>query len=297
MLPASAACAGAAALLAAAAVAHAQSLPNVVILATGGTIAGAGASAVNSATYPAAKVPVDKLIAGVPELSKVANVRGEQVFQIASESLTNDNLLQLWPSASPQLVEAARRRRHRDHPRHRHAGGDRLLPEPRRCTRDKPIVVVGSMRPGTAMSADGALNLFDAVIVAASKEAGGKGVLVTMNDEIHTGRDVTKTRQHQDRAPSTASGVRSAWWSRARTTGSARRSSATPCSRNSTSTSIDTLPPVRDRLRLRRHDADRQRRAGRRAASRRSSTPAPATARWPTASCRTCRRCAPTASW
>src|SRR4051794_7468657 len=61
--------AGAAALLAATAVAHAQTtLPNVVILATGGTIAGAGASAANSATYSAAKVPVDKLIAGLPEL-------------------------------------------------------------------------------------------------------------------------------------------------------------------------------------------------------------------------------------
>lgn len=64
--------------------AHAEAakakLPNVVILATGGTIAGAGASAANSATYQAAKVPVDKLIAGVPELSHIAQVRGEQVF-------------------------------------------------------------------------------------------------------------------------------------------------------------------------------------------------------------------------
>jgi L-asparaginase/Glu-tRNA(Gln) amidotransferase subunit D len=67
----------------------------VVILATGGTIAGAGASAANSATYQAAKVGIDKLIAGVPELSQVANVRGEQVMQIASESITNENLLQL----------------------------------------------------------------------------------------------------------------------------------------------------------------------------------------------------------
>ena len=58
---------------------------------------------------------------------------------------------------------------------------------------DKPIVVVGSMRPGTAMSADGMLNLYNAVVVAGSKEARGKGVLVTMNDEIHTGRDVAKT--------------------------------------------------------------------------------------------------------
>ena len=57
----------------------------------------------------------------------------------------------------------------------------------------KPIVVVGSMRPGTALSADGALNLYDAVSVAASKDAAGKGVLVTMNDEIQSGRDVSKT--------------------------------------------------------------------------------------------------------
>jgi glutamin-(asparagin-)ase len=70
-------------------------LANVVVLATGGTIAGAGASAANSATYQAAKVGVEQLIAGIPELSKLANVRGEQVMQIASESITNENLLQL----------------------------------------------------------------------------------------------------------------------------------------------------------------------------------------------------------
>ena len=73
-------------LAASAAVASAQAArPNVVILATGGTIAGAGASAANSATYAAAKVPVDKLLAGLPELSNVAKVTGEQVFQIAPE--------------------------------------------------------------------------------------------------------------------------------------------------------------------------------------------------------------------
>lgn len=73
----------------------AQVKPNVVILATGGTIAGAGADVTNSATYQSAKVPVDKLILGVPELKNVANVRGEQVFQIGSESFKNDNLLVL----------------------------------------------------------------------------------------------------------------------------------------------------------------------------------------------------------
>ncbi len=68
---------------AAAAAKAATAKPNVVVLATGGTIAGAGASAANSATYTAAKVPVDKLLAGLPELANVANVKGEQVFQIA----------------------------------------------------------------------------------------------------------------------------------------------------------------------------------------------------------------------
>ncbi len=80
---------------AASAAAQAATKPHVVVLATGGTIAGAGASAMNSATYSAAKVPVDKLLAGLPELGNIAKVSGEQVFQIASESFTNEHLLKL----------------------------------------------------------------------------------------------------------------------------------------------------------------------------------------------------------
>lgn len=180
-----------AALLAASALAQAQqALPNVVILATGGTIAGAGASAVNSATYAAAKVGVEKLIAGLPELSKVANVRGEQVFQVASESLTNDNLLTL-----AKRVSALSKQADVDGIVITH-GTDTLEETAYFLTltvhTNKPIVVVGSMRPGTALSADGALNLYDAVNVAGSKDAMGKGVLVTMNDNIDSGRDVSK---------------------------------------------------------------------------------------------------------
>jgi len=180
-----------AALLAASALAQAQqALPNVVILATGGTIAGAGASAVNSATYAAAKVGVDKLIAGLPELAKIANVRGEQVFQVASESLTNDNLLTL-----AKRVSALSKQADVDGIVITH-GTDTLEETAYFLTltvhTSKPIVVVGSMRPGTALSADGALNLYDAVSVAGSKDAAGKGVLVTMNDNIDSGRDVSK---------------------------------------------------------------------------------------------------------
>ena len=101
--------AGLAALVAAntacAQVATAPAKPNIVIVATGGTIAGAGATTANSATYQAAKVPVDKLIAGIPELNNVANVRGEQAFQIASESFTNEKLLQLGKRISALVKE------------------------------------------------------------------------------------------------------------------------------------------------------------------------------------------------
>ncbi len=165
--------------------------PNIVILATGGTIAGAGASALNSASYASAKVPVDKLLAGLPELANVANVKGEQISQIGSENFTNDNLMKLGKRISALVKQA-------DVDGIVVTHGTDTLEETAYFLNlvirtSKPIVVVGSMRPGTALSADGALNLLDAVGVAASKDAAGKGVLVTMNDEIQSGRDVTKT--------------------------------------------------------------------------------------------------------
>ncbi|MFN3887137.1 MAG: type II asparaginase [Aquabacterium sp.] len=173
------------------ALAQATKKAQVVILATGGTIAGAGASAANSATYQAAKVPVDKLLASVPELSNAADVRGEQVFQIASESFTNAHLLQL-----AKRVSALSKQKDVDGIVITH--GTDTLEETAfflnlTVRTSKPIVVVGSMRPGTALSADGALNLYNAVATAASPTAAGKGVLVTMNDEINSGRDVAKS--------------------------------------------------------------------------------------------------------
>ena len=189
-MPPSAATAGAPAAMPAAAPAAAARKPVVVIVATGGTIAGAGASALNSATYQAAKVPVDKLIAGVPELASVAEVRGEQAFQIASESFTNDKLVTLGKRVSALAKDPSVNGIVVTH-------GTDTLEETAFFLNlvvrtDKPIVVVGSMRPGSAMSADGMLNLYDAVVVAAAPSSRGQGVLVTMNDDILSGRDAAK---------------------------------------------------------------------------------------------------------
>jgi glutamin-(asparagin-)ase len=164
--------------------------PNVVIVATGGTIAGAGATSANSATYQAAKVPVEKLIAGIPELNNVANVRGEQAFQIASESFTNEKLLQLGKRVSALVKDPGVDGVVITH-------GTDTLEETSFFLNlvlqtEKPVVVVGSMRPGTAMSADGMLNLYNAVVLAGSPSARGKGVLVAMSDDILSGRDAAK---------------------------------------------------------------------------------------------------------
>ncbi|WP_454721197.1 MULTISPECIES: asparaginase [Cupriavidus] len=164
---------------------------NIVIIGTGGTIAGAGAAATNTAAYQSAVVPVDKIIASVPEISKIANVKGEQVFQIGSESFNNERLLKLGKRVSELLKQP-------DVDGIVITHGTDTIEETAyflnlTLKSDKPVVVVGSMRPGTALGADGALNLYDAVLVAASPESRGKGTLAVLNDEIHTGRDVTKT--------------------------------------------------------------------------------------------------------
>ncbi len=166
-------------------------LPHVMILATGGTIAGTGATTTTTVGYKAATVGVAALIAAVPELAQVARVSGEQVFQIASENMTPDNWLRLGRRVNELLA------------RDDVAGvvithGTDTLEETAYfldlvVKSAKPVVLVGAMRPSTAISADGPMNLYNAVALAASREAVGRGVLVCMNDRIDAARDVTKT--------------------------------------------------------------------------------------------------------
>jgi len=164
----------------------------IAVLATGGTIAGVGTSSGNSATYESATITVNALITAVPGIQELANIQGEQVLQIDSKSFTNDDLLKL----ARRVIEIV--------DDDKVAGivithGTDTLEETAYFLHltvhtDKPIVLVGSMRPSTAMSADGALNLYNAVAVAANQSSKNKGVLVVMNDEIHTARDVSKSQ-------------------------------------------------------------------------------------------------------
>lgn len=168
----------------------AAKLPNVVILATGGTIAGTGATSTTTVGYTAAKVGVERLIEAVPELKKVANVRGEQVFQVASENMTNELWLRLGKRVNELLAQS-------DVDGIVITHGTDTLEETAYfldlvVKSSKPVVLVGATRPSTAISADGPVNLYNAATLAASKAAVGKGVLVAMNDQISAARDVSK---------------------------------------------------------------------------------------------------------
>jgi len=165
-------------------------LANVTILATGGTIAGTGATSTTTVGYTAATVGVQRLIQAVPELTKVANVSGEQVFQIASENMSNEHWLTLAKRVNALLAQNTVDGiviTHGSDTLEETAYFLNLVVKSR-----KPVVLVAAMRPSTAMSADGPINLYNAVLLAASPDAVGKGVLVALNDQIQAGRDVSK---------------------------------------------------------------------------------------------------------
>ena len=158
---------------------------NVHIIATGGTIAGRAASAAATVGYKAGELTVGQLIASVPGLDKLANLSGEQLCNIDSKDMQEAIWLQL-----AKRVEAAAERKDVDGIVITH--GTDTLEETAfflqlTVKTDKPIVLTGAMRPATAISADGPMNIWQSVQVAADKSATGRGVLVVMNGRS-TGR-------------------------------------------------------------------------------------------------------------
>src|SRR5215510_4762195 len=170
--------------------AHASGTPNVVILATGGTIAGAAASG-TQAGYTSGAVGIDTMVAAVPGITKLATIKGEQISNVGSQDMSFDILLKL----ARRINELARSSdvdgiviTHGTDTMEESAFFLNLT-----VKTDKPVVMVGSMRPSTAVSADGPLNLYNAVGVAADPHAKGRGVLVVMNDWIQGAHSLTKT--------------------------------------------------------------------------------------------------------
>ena len=169
----------------------ANTLPRLHLLATGGTIAGASRSGTQVVGYQPAVTGVDILLAAVPELRSVAHITGEQFAQVASHGIDTAMLLALARRINALLADG---------------GCDGVLITHGTNTLDetayflnlvvkssKPVVLVGAMRPSTALSADGPMNLYRAAIVAASPRAHGRGVMLVMNDQIFAARDLHKS--------------------------------------------------------------------------------------------------------
>lgn len=164
--------------------------PRVTVLATGGTIAGSGASA-TEAGYASARLSIEAMLAGVPGLGDLAAIRGEQVANVGSQDMTFAIMIALANRINALLLDG---------------GVDGVVVTHGTDTMEetayflnltvksrKPVVMTGAMRPATAISADGPLNLYNAVAVAADPAAAGRGVLVVMNDRIHGAHSLTKT--------------------------------------------------------------------------------------------------------
>jgi L-asparaginase len=167
-----------------------QSTRNIVILATGGTIAGAGATGTQSA-YKSGSVSIDSMVGAVPGIEKLATIKGEQISNVGSQDMSFDILLKVAKRCNELLATPAVDGIVITH-------GTDTMEESAfflnlTVRSDKPVVMVGSMRPSTAVSADGPLNLYNAVAVAADPMAKDRGVLVVMNDQIHAAHSLTKT--------------------------------------------------------------------------------------------------------
>jgi len=165
-------------------------LPHVLVLATGGTIAGEQGEPGTLGGYEIRK-PIAEIVGGVPEIKRYAQVETEQFSNIPSAMMTPEQWLMLARRINtafekhPELAGVVVTH-----------GTDRLEETAfflhLTVRSDKPVVLVGAQRPPTGISPDGPINLLAAVRVAAAHDSRGKGALVVMDDRIISARDAQK---------------------------------------------------------------------------------------------------------
>lgn len=165
-------------------------LPKVGLFTTGGTIQSKGADRQRLMEYNAGKVTPDELVADIPELADIAELAVTEISNIGSGGITYKQQLELAKKINAYLALPDTAGAVVTH-------GTATLEETAyflnlTIKSDKPVVVVGAMRPWTAVSRDGPFNLYNAVRVAGTPQARGKGVLILLNDEINAARDTTK---------------------------------------------------------------------------------------------------------
>ena len=170
-------------------------MPTLALIATGGTIAGAAASATDTTGYTAGALGADALLAAVPQLTAVARIRAEQPFSLDSKDMAPTHWLALGRRAQALLDDPAIDGIVITH-------GTDTLEETAAflaltLASAKPVVLTAAMRPATALSADGPMNLYSAACVAAHPDSAGRGTLVSFGDAIHPALGVRKRETHR----------------------------------------------------------------------------------------------------
>jgi L-asparaginase len=167
-----------------------QKNTKVVILATGGTISGAGDSSTNS-KYSSAKIDISEIIKKSAGIEKFSKVEAKQIIQKASQDLEISDWLLIAREVDKIIKDKSVSGIVITH-------GTDTMEETAYFLNlviksEKPIILTGSMRPQTSISSDAEMNLLNAVAIAANKESKNKGVMITMNDQIFSARDATKS--------------------------------------------------------------------------------------------------------
>ena len=169
--------------------ADSQNLPRIIVLATGGTIAGQGANA-DRAGYIPGKIPIEDLLSNIPSINKIADVKGEQVASVGSYDMT----IKIWLKLARRINEIFANNE-----------ADGIVVTHGTDTQeetayflsltikwDKPVVLTGAMRASTSLGADGPKNLYDAILVASDPQSIGKGVMVSFNETLYDSKNVVK---------------------------------------------------------------------------------------------------------
>ena len=169
-------------------------MKNIVIIATGGTIAGSG-DAGKAADYQAGRISVSDILESVPSIRSLAHLKTVQMCNIDSNDMDEERWIALR-----DLIDAYGADPYVDGIVVTH--GTDTLEETAfflnlTLRHDLPVVLTGSMRPATAASADGPMNLYQAVALACSEEARGAGVLAVFSDTIYSGRDIRKSNSYK----------------------------------------------------------------------------------------------------
>jgi L-asparaginase len=175
-------------------------LPRIGLIFTGGTIDSVGTDRLDLAWYieSGKRLGEGELVNELPELGKIAAVAEIPFRRLPSQALVDADWLDLVREIHAIFDQGQADGLVITH-------GTNTLEETAyflnlTLKTDKPVVIVGAMRPASAVSADGYLNLINAVRVAADPQSRGRGCLVVMNDTIFNARDVTKNSTYRVQA-------------------------------------------------------------------------------------------------